>query len=146
MAREQLIIHPDPPKLKALQESAKNKPLYNQTPEADIIERFAAPQSPGSMSLNIVAPEFTSLCPLTGQPDFATIVLDYGPRDWCLESKSWKLYLGSFRNFGSFHEAIVALMGKHLIEKLEPNWLTLRGQFTPRGGIPFVPTLHYQRP
>lgn len=108
-----------------------------------VLDEFRIPGSSGSV--HIEAPEFTSLCPMTGQPDFATIVLDYEPEEYCVESKSYKLYLGSFRNAGEFHEACIARMGRDLVQLLQPRWLSIEGQFTPRGGIPFWPTFKYSR-
>ena len=97
-------------------------------------------------SLHIEAPEFTSLCPLTGQPDFATIVIDYVPRALCVESKALKLYLGAFRQKGEFHEACVNRIANDLITLLDPEYLKIEGRFTPRGGIPFWPVAEYRRP
>ena len=82
------------------------------------------------------APEFTSLCPVTGQPDFAHLVIDYVPGQWLVESKSLKLYLGSFRNHGAFHEDCTIAIAKRLIAALEPAWLRIGGYWYPRGGIP----------
>lgn len=96
--------------------------------------------------VKIRCPEFTSLCPLTGQPDFATIVIDYQPNKLCVESKSLKLYLGSFRNVGEFHEACIARIAKDLITLLQPASMRVRGEFTPRGGIPFWPEITYIAP
>lgn len=95
--------------------------------------------------IKIIAPEFTSLCPLTGQPDFATIVVEYIPREFCVESKSWKLFLGSFRQVGEFHESCVTRIAQALVDLLDPEYLKVEGQFTPRGGIPFWPTFEYWR-
>lgn len=89
--------------------------------------------------------EFTSLCPKTGQPDFARIVVEYVPRDKCVESKSWKLYLGSFRDAQEFHEACVARICRDLVELLDPEWLLVTGEFTPRGGISINPQIEYVR-
>ncbi len=121
-------------------------------PHPHLLEKFDNPfrlaslNVPGAQgSVLITAPEFTSLCPLTGQPDFATIVLDYVPGAWCVESKSLKLYLGSFRNVGEFHESCIARIGRDLIQLLDPIRLKVTGQFTPRGGIPFWPTFMYGR-
>lgn len=115
--------------------------------DATLLERFLNPMKIGKGlgSVNIVAPEFTSLCPLTGQPDFARIVIDYVPDEWCVESKALKLYLGSFRQTGEFHEACVQRIADALIELLDPVSLSVRGEFTPRGGIPFWPTVTYTR-
>lgn len=81
-------------------------------------------------------PEFTSLCPVTGQPDFATLVIDYVPKALLVESKSLKLYLNSFRNHGSFHEDCTVAIGKRLVKALKPRWLRIGGYFYPRGGMP----------
>ena len=89
--------------------------------------------------------EFTSLCPKTGQPDFARIVLEYVPDKLCLESKSWKLYLGSFRNAAEFHEACVARIMRDVVAICDPHWCRVTGEFTPRGGISINPELVYDR-
>lgn len=122
-------------------------------PHRQFLERFANPflissqalpeGCKASQSVLVIAPEFTSLCPMTGQPDFATIELEYTPNQWCVESKSFKLYLGSFRNVGEFHESCVARIGNDLVHLLQPHKLTVRGKFTPRGGIAFWPTFKY---
>jgi len=116
--------------------------------DKSILERFPNPMAkgPGVSRIVITSPEFTSLCPKTGQPDFATIVLEYKPNEWCVESKAWKLYLGSFRNVGEFHESCVRRIVNDLIGLLDPEWLLVRGEFTPRGGIPFWPEIEYTRP
>ena len=82
------------------------------------------------------APEFTALCPVTGQPDFAHLVIDYAPRDWLIESKSLKLFLGSFRNHGAFHEDCTVSIAKRIVSASEPWWLRIAGYWYPRGGIP----------
>ena len=97
-------------------------------------------------TVHIEAPEFTTLCPITGQPDFATIVIDYVPDQRCVESKSLKLYLGRFRQQGEFHEACVNRIANDLVDLLEPQYLKVEGRFTPRGGIPLWPTAEYRRP
>ena len=89
--------------------------------------------------------EFTSLCPKTGQPDFARIVLEYIPDKSCIESKSWKLYLGSFRDAQEFHEACVARIMRDVVEVCDPIWARVTGQFTPRGGISINPEMVYDR-
>ena len=81
-------------------------------------------------------PEFTSLCPVTGQPDFATLVIDYVPGEFLLESKSLKLYLFAFRNHGAFHESCTVDIGKRIVETIEPVWFRIGGYWYPRGGIP----------
>lgn len=97
-------------------------------------------------TIHIEAPEFTSLCPITGQPDFATVVIDYVPNQRCVESKSLKLYLGRFRQQGEFHEACVNRIANDLIDVLDPLYVRVEGRFTPRGGMPFWPTAEYHRP
>jgi 7-cyano-7-deazaguanine reductase len=121
---------------KTLLESFPN-PMLRITEEHPVVDSM----------IEITAPEFTSLCPLTGQPDFATIVVEYEPRDLCVESKAFKLYLGSFRNTGEFHEACVARIHNDLWELLNPLYLKVQGQFTPRGGIKFWPCIiRYEEP
>jgi len=106
------------------------------SPELAVLEKV--PNShPGTQYLaRFTAPEFTCLCPVTGQPDFAHLVIDYVPRDWLVESKSLKLYLTSFRNHGGFHEGTTIAIGKRLVETLAPDWLRIGGYWFPRGGIP----------
>jgi 7-cyano-7-deazaguanine reductase len=86
--------------------------------------------------VRFTCPEFTSLCPMTGQPDFAHIVIDYIPGDWLVESKSLKLFMHSFRNHGGFHEACTLLIADRLIDLLAPRWLRIGAYWYPRGGIP----------
>ena len=100
------------------------------------LERVANPH-PGKLYLaRFTAPEFTSLCPITGQPDFAHLVIDYAPRRWLVESKSLKLYLMSFRNHGAFHEDCTLAIAGRLVESLSPRWLRIAGYWYPRGGMP----------
>lgn len=106
------------------------------SPEAAVLERVQNPQAGTPYLVRFTAPEFTSLCPMTGQPDFAHLVLDYVPGDWLVESKSLKLFLTSFRNHGAFHEDCTVSIGKRLVELLAPEWLRLGGYWYPRGGIP----------
>jgi 7-cyano-7-deazaguanine reductase len=87
-------------------------------------------------AVRFTCPEFTALCPLTGQPDFAHLVIDYVPKDDIIESKSLKLFLGSFRNHGAFHEDCTLMIARRLIDAMEPNWLRIGGYWYPRGGIP----------
>ena len=122
-------------------------------PDATLLESFPSPFARPEMNpagavgtLHIECPEFTSLCPLTGQPDFAKIVIDYQPDQLCVESKSLKLYLGSFRMHGEFHEACVCRIANDLVALLQPRWLRVEGRFTPRGGIPLWPKAEYRRP
>ncbi|WP_371156718.1 preQ(1) synthase [Jannaschia sp. 2305UL9-9] len=106
------------------------------SPEAAVMERVANPQPDVAYCVRFVAPEFTSLCPMTGQPDFAHLVIDYVPGDWLVESKSLKLFLGSFRNHGSFHEDCTLTVGRRIVDLLAPAWLRIGGYWYPRGGIP----------
>ncbi|HTI79829.1 MAG TPA: preQ(1) synthase [Acetobacteraceae bacterium] len=100
------------------------------------LERVANPAPGKHYVVRFTCPEFTSLCPITGQPDFAHIVIDYIPREWLVESKSLKLYLTAFRNHGAFHEACTMAIADKLIALLEPVWLRIGGYWYPRGGIP----------
>jgi 7-cyano-7-deazaguanine reductase len=105
-------------------------------PDAAVVERVPNPH-PGTIYLvRFTAPEFTSLCPVTGQPDFAHLVIDYVPGDWLVESKSLKLYLGAFRNHGAFHEDCTIAIAKRLQAELSPAWIRIGGYWYPRGGIP----------
>src|SRR5574337_1622383 len=96
-------------------------------PEAAVLERVPNPDRPANYVVRFTCPEFTSLCPITGQPDFAHLMIDYIPRDWIVESKSLKLYLGSFRNHGAFHEACTMQIAARLVQVLEPEWLRIGG-------------------
>ncbi|MGR3621512.1 preQ(1) synthase [Pseudophaeobacter sp.] len=107
-----------------------------QSPEEAELERVQNPQADVSYNVRFTAPEFTSLCPMTGQPDFAHLVIDYVPGDWLVESKSLKLFLTSFRNHGAFHEDCTVSIARRLAEFLEPRWLRIGGYWYPRGGIP----------
>ncbi len=106
------------------------------SPEEAVLEKVPNPQAGTDYAVRFTAPEFTSLCPMTGQPDFAHIVLDFIPGDWLVESKSLKLFLGSFRNHGAFHEDCTVTIGKRIVELLQPKWLRVGGYWYPRGGIP----------
>jgi len=106
------------------------------SPREALLERVPNPH-PGKIYLaRFTAPEFTSLCPITGQPDFAHLVIDYAPRRWLVESKSLKLYLTSFRNHGAFHEDCTLAIAGRLVELLSPRWLRIAGYWYPRGGMP----------
>ena len=107
-----------------------------QSPEAALLERVPNPGAGKHYVVRFTCPEFTSLCPLTGQPDFAHIVIDIIPRDWIVESKSLKLFMASFRNHGAFHEACTIQIADRLIALLDPIWLRIGGYWYPRGGIP----------
>jgi 7-cyano-7-deazaguanine reductase len=96
-----------------------------ETPEQAELERVAAPAQGRAYVIRFTCPEFTSLCPMTGQPDFAHIVLDYIPDAWIVESKSLKLFLASFRNHGAFHEACTMMIAERLTDLLAPRWLRI---------------------
>ena len=106
------------------------------SPEEAVLERVPNPQQGVLYAVRFTAPEFTSLCPMTGQPDFAHLVIDYVPADWLVESKSLKLFLTSFRNHGAFHEDCTVTIGRRLVDLLAPQWLRIGGYWYPRGGIP----------
>ncbi|MEE8273108.1 MAG: preQ(1) synthase [Alphaproteobacteria bacterium] len=106
------------------------------SPDDAVIERVANPAPDESYVVRFTAPEFTCLCPVTGQPDFAHLVIDYVPGEWIVESKSLKLYLGSFRNHGAFHEQTTVAIARRLVDALAPVWLRIGGYWYPRGGMP----------
>ena len=106
------------------------------SPATALLERVANPHPDLHYLARFTAPEFTSLCPVTGQPDFAHLVIDYAPQRWLVESKSLKLYLASFRNHGAFHEDCTLAIGKRLVSLLEPHYFRIGGYWYPRGGIP----------
>ena len=107
-----------------------------ENPDAAILERVPTPHQGSLYLARFTAPEFTSICPVTAQPDFAYLVIDYAPDAWLIESKSLKLYLGSFRNHGAFHEDCTVAIGKRIVEVAQPTWLRIGGYWYPRGGIP----------
>ena len=106
------------------------------SPETAVLEKVPNPEPGTPYLVRFTAPEFTSLCPLTGQPDFAHLVIDYVPGPFLVESKSLKLYLASFRNHGAFHEACTVGIAKRLVAEIQPEWLRIGGYWYPRGGIP----------
>ena len=106
------------------------------SPETATLERVPFGHPDKAAVVRFTAPEFTSLCPMTGQPDFAHIVIDYIPRAWLVESKSLKLYLHSFRNHGAFHEDCTLDIAQRLVDLLDPEWLRIGAYWYPRGGIP----------
>ncbi len=107
-----------------------------QKPEDAVLEKVPNPQADVDYCVRFTAPEFTSLCPLTGAPDFAHITIDYVPGDHLIESKSLKLFLGSFRNHGAFHEDCSISIARRIVDEINPKWLRLGGYWYPRGGIP----------
>ena len=106
------------------------------SPEKARLERVANPHPDTHYVARFTAPEFTALCPVTCQPDFAHLVIDYVPKAWLVESKSLKLYLGSFRNHGAFHEDCTVAIGKRIANLLDPHFLRIGGYWYPRGGMP----------
>ena len=106
------------------------------SPEKAVLERVANPHPDTHYTARFTAPEFTALCPVTGQPDFAHLVIDYVPDAWLVESKSLKLYLSSFRNHGAFHEDCTVSIGKRIAALLAPHYLRIGGYWYPRGGMP----------
>ena len=106
-----------------------------------VLERFANRYPRQDYLVELDCPEFTCLCPVTGQPDLACITIRYSPRDWLVESKSLKLYLFSFRNQGSFSEDSINRIALDLFTLLQPHWLEVRGDFAPRGGIAIRPSV-----
>ncbi len=112
------------------------KTVLPSNPDEAQLERVPNPKPDMPACVRFTAAEFTSLCPLTGAPDFAHLVIDYVPGNWLVESKSLKLFLGSFRNHGAFHEDCTLEIARRLIELLEPTWLRIGGYWFPRGGIP----------
>jgi len=105
-------------------------------PETALLESVKNPQSDVNYLVRFTAPEFTSLCPMTGQPDFAHLMIDYIPNTRLVESKSLKLYLGSYRNHGAFHEDCTVKIARRLIKEIQPKWIRIGGYWYPRGGIP----------
>lgn len=106
------------------------------SPDQATLDRVPNPHPDTDYAARFVTPEFTALCPITGQPDFAHIVIDYVPRKWLVESKSLKLYFASFRNHGAFHEDCTVSIAKRIVEAIQPQWLRIGGYWYPRGGMP----------
>jgi 7-cyano-7-deazaguanine reductase len=106
------------------------------SPDAAQLDRVPNPHPGSAYVARFTFPEFTVMCPVTGQPDFAIMVIDYVPGRWLVESKSLKLYLNSFRNHGAFHEECTVRIGKRLVDLLRPRYLRIGGYFYPRGGMP----------
>ena len=106
------------------------------SPDQARLERVPNPEPAATYLVRFTCPELTSLCPVTGQPDFAHLVLDYVPGAWLVESKSLKLFLASFRNHRAFHEACTLMIGRRVVAAVEPVWLRVGGYWYPRGGMP----------
>jgi 7-cyano-7-deazaguanine reductase len=113
-----------------------HKSAIPASPEQAVLERVSNPHRGTLYNVRFTAPEFTSICPVTGQPDFGILVLDYAPNDWIVESKSLKLYLQSFRNHGAFHEDCTLAVAKRVVDAIKPTWLRIGGYWNPRGGMP----------
>lgn len=122
------------------------KTKYPDDYAPDVLENFINKHQDNDYFVKFNCPEFTSLCPITGQPDFATITISYVPDIRMVESKSLKLYLFSFRNHGDFHEDCVNIIMKDLIKLMEPKYIEVWGKFTPRGGISIDPYCNYGKP
>ena len=123
-----------------------NKTEYKQDYAPEVLESFVNKHQENDYWVKFNCPEFTSLCPITGQPDFATILINYIPNINMVESKSLKLYLFSFRNHGAFHEDCVNIIMKDLIKLMDPKYIEVTGIFTPRGGISIHPYCNYGMP
>jgi 7-cyano-7-deazaguanine reductase len=106
------------------------------SPDDAVLDRVPNPHADTNYVARFTFPEFTTLCPVTGQPDFAIVVIDYVPSRFLIESKSLKLFLNSFRNHAAFHEECTVGIGKRLVDHLKPRWLRIGGYFHPRGGMP----------
>ena len=115
-------------------------------PAKKSLEVFANPQPRRDFVIHMQIPEFTCLCPITGQPDFATLYLDYIPDARCVELKSLKLYIWSFRDQGIFHEHVTNLILDDLVEALDPHWCKITADFAQRGGVSIVVTAEHTRP
>ena len=141
-------------KYKAMQRSEEQtltllgnkKTVYKQDYAPEVLETFVNKHPENDYWVKFNCPEFTSLCPITGQPDFASIIVSYIPDVKMVESKSLKLYLFSFRNHGDFHEDCVNIIMKDLVKLMDPRYIEVTGVFTPRGGIAIHPYANYGRP
>mgnify|MGYP001501483675 FL=1 len=123
--------------MKELKQLGK-KSKIQENPEEVILESVDNPHKNLDYIIRLSTPEFTSICPLTSQPDFGNIIIDYMPKKLIVESKSFKLYLFSFRNHGAFHEDCTLMIAKKIIKSIAPKWLRIGGFWNPRGGIPIV--------
>ena len=119
---------------------------YPEDYAPEVLEKFSNKHPWNDYFVKFNCPEFTSLCPITGQPDFATLYISYVPDEFLVESKSLKLYLFSFRNHGDFHEDCVNIIMKDLIRLLDPKYIEVWGKFLPRGGISIDPYCNYGKP
>ena len=122
------------------------KTIYNVNYSPEVLESFENQHQDNDYWVRFNCPEFTTLCPITGQPDFAEIRIAYIPDKRMVESKSLKLYIVSFRNYGGFHEDCVNIIMKDLIKLMDPKYIEVTGFFQPRGGISIYPYANYGRP
>lgn len=120
--------------------------VYKTDYDASLLETFSNKHPGNDYFVKFNCPEFTSLCPITGQPDFATVIISYIPDELLVESKSLKLYLFSFRNHGDFHEDCVNIIMKDLIKAMDPKYIEVTGKFLPRGGLSIDPYCNYGKP
>ena len=135
-----------PEDLQGITHLGSQKTQYRSDSAPEVLEAFDNKHPDNDYFVKFVCPEFTSLCPITGQPDFATIVIRYIPGQKMVESKSLKLYLFSFRNHGDFHEDCVNVIMKDLIKLMQPKYIEVFGEFTPRGGIAIHPFANHGQP
>ena len=112
------------------------KTILPKSPDEAVLEKVDNANRGTPFTVRFTCPEFTALCPVTGQPDFAHLVIDYWPGDTLVESKSLKLYLASFRNHGAFHEDCTIAIARRIVAAIEPHWLRIGGYWYPRGGMP----------
>ena len=119
---------------------------YKYDYDPSVLETFINKHQDNDYMVTFTCPEFTSLCPKTGQPDFAEIIINYIPNKRMVESKSLKLYLFSFRNHGDFHEDCTNIIMKDLINLMDPKYIEVKGNFLPRGGISILPFANYAKP
>lgn len=119
----------------ALTHLGSSKTVIPEKPSVDILETFESSHTERDYEITLDCPEFTAICPITGQPDFGVITIEYVPDKLCLESKSLKLYLFSYRNHGAFHEEVVNLILDDCVAACSPRSMTVNGEFNPRGGI-----------
>ena len=117
-------------------EALGNKSSIPTRPDKTVLEKITNPKIGVNYSIRLTCPEFTSICPVTSQPDFAYIIIDYVPNEFILESKSFKLYLLGYRDHGAFHEDCTITLAQDIIGLLLPKWLRIAGYWYPRGGIP----------
>ena len=122
------------------------KTEYRTDYDPSVLETFENKHPDRDYMVTFRCPEFTTLCPITGQPDFATLYINYIPNERMVESKSLKLYLFSFRNHGDFHEDVVNIIMKDLVALMDPKYIEVRGMFYPRGGISIYPYVNWANP